>query len=293
MPDDGRALADYMDELQKKIKPFEYGLRQTMLLDGEARYVSWDFSKSKFDTLEILHLTDIQWGHKSLNSSVTNRAPGKVRLQEYLDWVLAAPNRFIVLGGDNIDAGTAISVGSPFEQESEPQGEIYAFVDKLAPYRHRILGYVGGNHERRTNLTFGDAGRLISTLLRIPYSRGKQYLDVHFGDHKPFKISLWHGTGSGQTKGSIANVVYRHMMQGDSQFYLVGHLHQACILPDWRETRNFKTKTMETTKIIGAMSTSFLGSYGTYGEVAGFRASDVMMARAVLYRNGHWEVTLR
>jgi hypothetical protein len=44
---------------------------------------------------------------------------------------------------------------------------------------------------------------------------------------------------------------------------------------------------------MGAVGTSFLETWGTYGEIAGFESSDVMMGRAILEPTGHWELTLR
>jgi hypothetical protein len=46
-------------------------------------------------------------------------------------------------------------------------------------------------------------------------------------------------------------------------------------------------------KVAGIMSSSFLAYWNSYAEVAALPPSDTMMARAILERNGHWEVTLR
>lgn len=275
---------NHLTEIETMLQDYEPIVKQSMLIDGQARYVTWDFRKTAHETIELLQITDIQFGHKQCDEQ---------KLHEYLSWVLAADNRYILLVGDLIDAGHQLSKGSCFEQIGDPQTEVWRLVEILAPLRHRILGYVGGNHERRTIPTFGDAGKNIASILRIPYSPGKQHIDILFGDHKPFKITLWHGGGSGGTKGAIANTVYRLMMQADSQLYLLGHLHQAVVLPDARETRDGKGG-IKITKIMGAMGTSFLKHYGTYAEVImGTRPQTIMMARAIIEKNGHWELTLR
>lgn len=262
-------------------------MKTGMILDRQVKYVSWDFNKVPLTgPLEVLHLTDLQYGHKYFRRN---------RFIEYRDWVLSSPNRYVVLGGDLPDAAHILSKGSPYENEGDPQSQIYRLVDDMAPLRGRILGYVGGNHERRGLKTFGDLGILIASLLRIPYSNGIQFVDINLGEHKPFKIALHHdgGSKSASTKGAIANVIYKFMQRGDSQLYLLGHLHQAMVIPDWREERDEKSRDIKLVKIFGAMSTSFLKTYGTYGEVAGFRPQDVMMARAIIEPNGKWEVTLR
>jgi predicted MPP superfamily phosphohydrolase len=279
-----KTTLDLLESVEEKLEDYVPDLKQSMVINGQAHYLTWDFRKTSLPEIEILQITDIQFGHKACDVD---------KLTEYLRWVLDSPSRYIILGGDLVDAGHKLSKGSPFEQIGDPQEEMWALAHLLAPVRHRVLGYVGGNHERRSIDTFGDLGKSIAMILQIPYSPGKQHIDILFGDHKPFKITIWHGGGSGASKGAIANSVYRLMGQADSQLYLIGHLHQAVVLPDWRESRTGKG-TMQLTKIIGAMGTSFLKHYGTYAEVImGTKPTGIMMARAILEKNGKWEVTLR
>jgi hypothetical protein len=190
-----------------------------------------------------------------------------------------------------VDAATPISIASPYENTEEPQGQVFRFVELAMPMRHRILGFTFGNHERRSVKTFGNLGNLIATLLRIPGSSGKQFVDINFGEHKAFKNSLWHGGTGSRTKGAKAQMLHRFMGQGDAQCYWVGHLHDAMVLFDWRERR--KSGHIHLEKYAGVMSSSFLDHYGTYAEVSGMAPSDTMMGRVILEPNGKWELTLR
>lgn len=275
---------DRAEEAERLIQDYRIDCSQGMVIDGQARYVTWDFSSLPFDSVEILQITDIQFGHKQCNEE---------KLHEYLAWVLGQENRFILLGGDLVDAGHKQSKGSPFEQIGDPQEEMWRFIKLFAPYRHRTLGYVGGNHERRSLETFGDLGQSIATILKLPYSPGKQHVDILFGEHKPFKITQFHGRGASRTKGAITNVIVDLMRQSDSQLYLTGHLHQAQTVVDWREYRDGRGG-MAQQKIIGGMGSSFLKHYGTYAEVVmALNPQGIMMHRLILYPNGHWEVTLK
>lgn len=270
-------------EVQSQLQDYEPKLKQSMVIDGQARRLQWDFSAVDIETLELLQVTDVQFGHKACDVEIVNK---------YLAWVLAQDNRYILFGGDMVDAGHAQSKGSPFEQIGDPQEELWQFCNLFAPVRHRVLGYVGGNHERRSIPTFGDIGKSIATILELPYSPGKQHIDITFGDHKPFKVSMWHGGGGGGTKGTLANGLVKFMNQSDSQLYLLGHLHQAMVVQESREIRD-KGK-MKLQKIVGARGSSFLKHYGTYAEVIlGSNPQTIQMPRAVLERNGHWELTLR
>lgn len=273
-----------IEDLVAKLKFPDDAFQRTtkMLIHGETKYLSWDFSDAKFDQLELIQITDMQWGHICCKRD---------RVLEYRDWVLAKPNRYMIWTGDNVDSATMQSKGTTWENTGTPQHQIFEFLKVWAPARHRILGYVGGNHERRALTTYGDLGITIAALMRVPYSRGKQLIDVYFGKHKPFQISQWHGAGGARTKGTVAQVLTRFASEGDSQLYLMGHLHQPMIIPFWKERRG--QNGIRAVKTIAALGSSFMDNWGSYGEVAGYAAGDVLMPRCVLDKTGGWEVTLR
>ena len=272
----------YLDRIMKAGPADVVQSKWRMKLGEQIKHHEICFDPKKFKTIEILALTDVQFGHLACKVE---------RFIEFRDWVLREPNRFVFFLGDMVDAATAISIASPYENTEDPQGQVFKFVELVLPIRHRVIGYVGGNHERRSIKTFGDLGRMIATLLRVPYSAGKQFVDIYYGDHKPFKNSLWHGGTGSKTKGAKAQMLHRFMAQGDSQVYWVGHLHDVVVLFDWRERRKNRSIQLET--FAGVMSSSFLEHYGTYAEVAGMAATDTMMGRVILEPDGKWELTLR
>ena len=270
--------------LRSLYEPCAIPMLSGMHHNEQTKYVTWNAGVLK-SPIEILHMTDIQFGHVMCNVK---------RVVEYRDWVLKEPNRYVVFGGDCIDAGTKLSVGSPWEQTMEPQGQVYRFCELFAPMRHRILGFVGGNHERRGVLTFGDLGSLIAHILEIPYSAGRQFLDFNFArHHESFRMDLWHGKGASQTAGAKMQMLHRYMQSGDSQIYLVGHLHDCMVKFDWRFIRQPHEQRVKLVKIGGAMSSSFLEYFGSYAEVAGMMPSSLMMARVIVEPSGKWELTLR
>jgi UDP-2,3-diacylglucosamine pyrophosphatase LpxH len=273
-----------IDALRAKLTTPRLQVQQQEL--DEVKFVRYDFDKRRFakfpKSIELMMLTDTQIGAKAFRRD---------RFVEYRDWMLSEPFRFAFLGGDMIDAATVLSVGSPYDNTSEPLDQLDEATSLLQPLAKagRLLGYVGGNHERRTIKTFGDSGRLLARNLQVPYSRGVQLIDIYYGNHKPFKVSLWHGSGAARTKGAKAQMLHRFMGQADSHLYLVGHLHDALMLMDWRQQRTGRRIKLQ--KIAGCMSSSFLGYFNTYAETAGLSPSDTMMARTILDPKGHWEIT--
>lgn len=273
-----------LPEIQSLFQPFPLEARYTHLINKEHKSVAYRVNPDQYDSLEILHITDTQQGHKACRVK---------KLAEYRDWILSEPNRFVVFGGDMGDFGTKMSLGSPWEQAFEPDALTYEIAKFWAPMRHRILGYVGGNHERRTQLSYGDVGLAVATMLQIPYSSGKQYINIVFGDWNPFTIHLWHGKGAAQTAGAKMQLLDRTMRdEADAHLSLVGHLHtpMTVFMARKRLQRNGKIKLI---KSAAAMSSSFLGYWGTYAEVMNMNTSPLMMARTILEPDGSWELTLR
>lgn len=276
---------DFLRQMVGSMAPDVLKMRIGKRDGNEAKYVRYDFDPSEHpEQLELIQITDMQFGSTACKVE---------RVIEYRDWVLASPHRFMLWCGDNVDAATMFSPGTPWDNMFQPISQVMRFCEIWAPARHRILGYVGGNHERRSIPAFGDLGTLIATLLGIPYSRGRQLLDIYYGDWAPFKITLWHGVGGARTKGTVAQILSRLMALGDSDLYLMGHVHQALTMPDFHEFRDQENLDIIVQKSVGAVGSSFLNTFGSYGEVAGFNSADVVMARAVLEPDRKWELTLR
>lgn len=275
-----RPIEDLVRHLN--IKPPAFRATTRMMLYGETKHIEWDFDAAKFKTLELVQITDMQWGHIACKRD---------RIREYRDWILRAPNRYMIWTGDNVDSATMQSKGTTWENTGSPQQQLYEFCQEWAPAAHRILGYVGGNHERRCLTTFGDLGITIAALLQVPYSRGKQYIDITFGAHQPYMITQWHGMGGARTKGTVAQALFRFASEGDSHLYLMGHHHQSMIIPFFKERRN--KKGVGHVKTMAACGSSFLDTWGSYAEVAGYAPSDVLMPRVVLGRDGSSELTLK
>src|SRR6266568_6796510 len=81
------------------VEPYLAQPQTGMIYGLESKYVSWKFGERKFDTIELLHITDVQFGHIECRIH---------RVKEYIAWVLSQPNRFVLFGGDMIDSATLL-----------------------------------------------------------------------------------------------------------------------------------------------------------------------------------------
>jgi len=276
---------EYLERIQRMLAPDVLDRATGMHYGEQVKRVSVRISAKKFKRIELLHITDVQFGHVECRYH---------RVAEYRDWVLAEPNRFMFWGGDMIDAYAAWSPGTAWDNLFDPQSQVYRFVECWAPARHRILGFVGGNHERRAIPGFGDLGVLLATLLKVPYSNGQQLVDIHYGAWKPHKTHLWHGRGAARTDGGKMQMMMTFVKDHPgSHLYLVGHLHTAMMRTLHSAERREDKLDVRMVKGFAAMSSSFLSTWGTYSEVSGLSPHDCMMACLVLEPDGGSEMTWR
>lgn len=282
---------EYLARLAAGMAPDVVKLRTAIHYGEQSKQVNVEFPDSltkKWPCLELLAIGDVQFGHK--DSKIAQKGPEARSLEYFVNWVLAEPWRFVFLTGDVIDAAHAFTPGSPFDNLFAAQSQVYRLCEIMGRIRHRIIGYVGGNHERRGIPVFGDLGVLLATILRIPYSDGRQYINITFGSHKPFSTMLWHGHPRARTKGALAQIMDRFMQIGNAKLYVTAHNHQSLVIPNFREISTPSGLRIE--KFVGVSGTSFLETYGSYGEWMGFGAYDVLMPQAHVRRDGTWAVVV-
>ena len=257
-----------------------------MVIDGREKFLSHHFAPSfsaKHNKIELLHISDVQFGHKCCRVD---------KLIEYRDWILAAPNRFCFFGGDMIDAWRVGSPGMGYDNWFSPESQFYKFCVLMAPLKHRILGFVGGNHERRGLAGGFDLGSLMAMVLEVPYSDGAQMVSIHFGKHKPFKAYIWHGRGAARTLGGQVNMTRAAVPNDEAQVYLSGHIHNAFITSGWHSRRDNGRFTMTSEKYYVISTTSFMRFWGSYAEIAGYTYGGLLMPLLLVQSDGKYRVEL-
>lgn len=255
--------------------------------EGGHSFVEWDFSARRWPRLEILQLTDIQYGSAYCRED---------KVREHVKWVLAAPWRRVVFGGDMVEAFNYLkSPGTPADQKpGSVMDQVKQAVSIYQPIAGRVLGYVSGNHERR-HMALGDLTGLVAEALGgIPWAPGRQHIAIRFGawQKRAFRISMHHGRGSAMTRGSIVNALERMALQDDCDLFLMGHLHQSNAIHIPRPVWDEQAGQVVVRDSWAAMGSSFLSHYGSYADVAGYRANKLHMPLAVLERDGEWRVLL-
>lgn len=261
-----------------------------MEVDGQSKFLTHTFPDpflAKHETLEIIVLTDVQFGHICCKVD---------KFIEYRDWVLEKPYRFCLFGGDMIDAYRIGSPGTGYDNLFMPDTQAWKFCEMVAPLKHRVLGFVGGNHERRGLAGGLDWGNLLSFMLEIPYSNGGQMIAVKFGPkwsaRGGFPIYLWHGRGAARTAGAQVNMTLSAVPNDEALVYFSGHIHNSHAKVCWRMKREHKKMTMTPERYYVVSASSFLEHYGSYNEVFGGTYSGLHMPVLNIHADGRYRVEL-
>jgi len=214
---------------------------------------------------KIFAMGDQQLGHRACDIE---------RLKKDINWVKERPEVLVVLVGDSIDSATRHSKGSPAENDSRPLRQIENFIDLHTPIKDRIIGIVGGNHERRIDAALDEPGGALRLLARglspagrpIPYSGGILLLDVYWRGHL-WTFTLAHGAGAAQTAGAKVARLQRNLLLTDSMITISGHLHDEA-----KTSRRFVKRQKDGTVKVVKQTSLQIGSYlrwlGSYAETA-------------------------
>lgn len=116
-------------------------------------------------------------------------------IKNIINFVNSLDNAYVVIGGDLLDNPTKNSPGSLLDNYCTPKEQIDLAVELLTPIKNKIVAFIEGNHENRTEKDcYISITQMIATLLGIPetykrelaigyFSVGKEncytYVDIH------------------------------------------------------------------------------------------------------------------
>ena len=240
----------------------------------------------EWDSPIIFAKGDEQLGHSTCDEA---------RVIKDIDWVEQNPQCLVFLLGDAIDSATKTSPGSLRENTMPPLRQGESYIDLHKRIANRIIGYVGGNHERRIDKALDEAGggvRLIARGLssdnhRIPYSGGLLMIDVYWRGHL-WTFTLFHGAGAAVTPGSKIQRMQRNMLLTDSMITLSGHLHEEA-KTSRRYEKRMPDGSIKIVKHVSLQCGTYLKYVGSYGEVAGMPPVGPDMIVIELFSDGRYK----
>lgn len=221
--------------------------------------------------LTVVPLADAHYGSQEFNETLWHRTVKRIQDD---------PDCFCVLVGDLIDNGLKNSLTNVYEATCSPRDQKEWLYNELLPIKDKILGAVGGNHERRT-MKDADQDPLYDVMCRLNIDRVYRQnicfmqvcLTYHAADWQKgeknrervryaFSFAITHGTGGGQYIGSSANRVQNFGMAIEGIDCLItGHTHKPVTFPVTK--LSFNNGAVVRKQFVVAVASSFL-NYGGY-----------------------------
>lgn len=214
--------------------------------------------------ITIIPLADAHFGSQDFNETLWHNTIKRIQDD---------PHCFCVLVGDLIDNGLKNSVTNVYEATCSPSMQKEWLYNELLPIKDKILGAVGGNHERRSKKE-ADDDPMYDVMVRLGIE-DKYRPNICFMQVKPcfifkgkekqrleFSFAITHGSGGGMYIGSSLNRVqnWANCVDGVDCFIL-GHTHKPVSFPVTK--LRFTNGAVVRKQYVVAVASSFL-NYGGY-----------------------------
>ena len=214
--------------------------------------------------LTVIPLADAHYGSQEFNEVLWHNTIRRIQDD---------PHCYAVLVGDLIDNGLKNSITNVYGATCSPAQQKEWLYNELRPIKAKLLGAVGGNHERRS-IKEVDYDPLFDVMVRLGkediYRQNICFMQVKLtylfnGTEKQrhaFNFAITHGSGGGQYIGSQANRVQNYGTAIDGIDCLItGHTHKPVSFPVAKLL--FYNETVVRKQFVVAVASSFL-DYGGY-----------------------------
>lgn len=214
--------------------------------------------------LTVVPLADAHYGSPEFNET---------RWHEAVKRIQDDPDCYCVLVGDLLDTALRSSVGDVYRAVASPGEQKEWLIGELTPIKDKILGAVGGNHERRM-VRETDTDPLYDVMLTLGrenvYRQNICFMQIKLTSkckgkdkqRQEFSFLITHGAGGGQYIGSSANKVQNFAMSFEGiDCVISGHTHKPVTFPVSKLC--FEDGRILRKQFVVAVASSFL-DYGGY-----------------------------
>ena len=233
----------------------------------EGNYITINFHESiNKDKIKIVQLSDIHVGSIYFRKNL---------FTEMVKRIERDPNCFVILTGDLIECISKATAGGSWEQVGNINDQVEEFIELVRPIANRILFSIEGNHEQRVErLSEFSLSRIISNILKVPYSPVLTYVDLFFKDQR-YTIAATHYYAKNLFgQAAIVNRVKQisSNLANPCSLWLSGHTHTGWIQTEYSTilVPGIGRKPFEYHI---ANSGSFTQHTGSYSEKAGYQWS--------------------
>jgi hypothetical protein len=250
-----------------------------------------------YDEIEVIPFADVHIGDEWTNVQM---------VQSTINFILAKPNRFVILNGDLMDMALTMSVSDTYASTLSPMGQVQHAAKMIKPLvdNNRVLAMGTGNHEDRVYKHTGiDVSRMLALELGLVdrYCDNSFVLFVKFGKAEGYRVSqpkqnvysffCSHGFGGGKKSGSKMNNVVDMSRTVDADIYVFSHVHDVMGKPSDAFRCDYQNQTLKRVTKWHIISNSWQ-DFGGYGLKQGFSPSSREVGYVVLNGNGRKKVRM-
>jgi hypothetical protein len=232
--------------------------------------------------VKLAPLYDVHYGHQ-LHASTT--------FIRHTDWLAKEPYVLCWNGGDLVE--NAI-IGSPgiFNQKFFSQEQHDGSVELVAPFQHKLIFAIPGNHEARTaRICSFDTARQFANDLNVPYFPDYCFCTIRWRGNN-FRVCAHHGTGAAQTAGAQRNAARKDMPWVKADMYWTGHLHQPIVDLAYQADFNQATGEMITRECFVIISPSYLKYFSGYAASKRLSPGVIGLSTVTLHEDGRMDCSL-
>lgn len=255
-----------------------------------------DVTLPNHDLIELYPISDLHWGEEQTDER---------KFKEFIKFILDKPNRYIVFNGDLLNMALTLSVSDTYSEKYAPNEAITTLAELLKEVKDRILAMGTGNHEDRVYKYTGiDASRYLAMEIGLPlerYSGNSFVLFISFGtaksstENRPKKNVysgfFHHGVGGGRQKGGKINMVENMRKIVDTDFYVVGHVHDPIMTASRSFVVDHQNRMIKPREQYLMISNAWM-SYGGYGQKFAFSPSSMEIDYITLNGNGRKQIRM-
>ena len=241
------------------------------------------YIEERFDgninSVNILFLGDTHTGHPNYKEEVVDKALNELDKRE---------NGRIIIMGDLTEMALTTSVGNTYEQTMTPEEQMDYWVDKLRPYKSKIVAGVGSNHNERAVRAVGmNPCRLIFKMLDMKEKFFRYSVLIKWAFNKGCLHNfIQHGATGARTDGGILNKMKKMHKIVEADIFAMGHTHRLIDNDDsirrFPDPRNMKVNSKRYYYI---NTGSALGWDEGYAEMKGY--PPVLLGYPILKLSGN------
>jgi predicted phosphodiesterase len=258
------------------------------------RHTQYD---SRTDVFRLIAIADVHLGNLHANEKLLKQLAQEIQTQPFTYWIgLGDMCEFINLRDPRFDPSELAPWLDMDDLKDLARAETARFLDIMRPCASKCLGLVEGNHEE--SIRAHSEADVYSALIEGLADKEHEHRLEHRGivswvfDRGAAKANSWtlrihatHGSGGGQSAGSVSNKLLQIADQMDGiDVVLMGHHHK----PDWKPISRVRAgKRKSEVVTIHTIACPALCSDMRYADRKDYRAYPTGYAELLITPNTH------